>query len=284
LKLARYREDDQVRWGAIDAEAETVRRLRGSFAEWAPRITVDGPAAAEFAAEPVPIAGVQLLAPLEPTAEITGTGVNYPEWTIPFEGADSPFYFRAQSAICGPDDELRYPALIQSQTQCRFCYEIELVGVFGAPVSDRKQGTRSLLGYTVGNDGCLRAQRPGFLGMDLVGSKDGFRGSSVGPWITTLDELGGTGQPELEMEMRINGVVTQRGNTGDMNSGMDELIRELSWRMEVGPGDILYTGTCGYVGIPDGFWEPGDNGEAEIEGIGVLRNTIESRDPYAAAA
>ena len=55
------------------------------------------------------------------------------------------------------------------------------------------------------------------------------------------------------------------------------LIAEWSAGMTLFPGDILLTGTPSGVGIgrkPPEFLKPGDIVEAEIEGIGVLRNTV----------
>jgi 2-keto-4-pentenoate hydratase/2-oxohepta-3-ene-1,7-dioic acid hydratase in catechol pathway len=56
---------------------------------------------------------------------------------------------------------------------------------------------------------------------------------------------------------------------------MDELLNYVDARVQLRPGDLVFTGsTCG-VGLEDGrFLQPGDLVEAEIEGIGVLRNRV----------
>jgi 2-keto-4-pentenoate hydratase/2-oxohepta-3-ene-1,7-dioic acid hydratase in catechol pathway len=272
LKLARYQHEAGEHWGAVDVRAGTIQRIAGPFEEWAPKVTAHSAQAVSFAAAPVPLAQVKLLAPLIATSEITGTGINYPSWNLPPEGSDSPFYLRTHSCMVGPEATIEFPQLIALQPLVEFCYEIELVAVMGDSIKDPKHGTRDVLGYTVGNDGCLRHQRPNYLGMDLIASKCGYHGSSLGPWIVTKDELGGEGQIDLEMIMRINGVVTQKGHTSKMNWSIDRLIYELYLRMDLKCGDLLFTGTPGYVGVPDGIYAPGDVLEAEISGIGILRN------------
>jgi 2-keto-4-pentenoate hydratase/2-oxohepta-3-ene-1,7-dioic acid hydratase in catechol pathway len=197
---------------------------------------------------------------------------------------DSPFYYKAHASMIGPDDEIRFALLEAYQPGSRLCYELELVVVMGRPIGDRKHAYRDVLGYTVGNDSCIRGMRPNFFGMDLPGSKCAYHASSIGPWITTKDELGGENQPDLEMTMRVNGTVTQHDRTGVMNWPVDKLVAECDIRSRLGPGDLLFTGTCGFIGIPDGFYEPGDVMEAEIEGIGVLRNVVEAENPFSSAS
>ena len=66
-----------------------------------------------------------------------------------------------------------------------------------------------------------------------------------------------------------------KGNSRQMIFGIDELLNFVDARIELRPSDLVFTGsTCG-VGLEDGrFLKPGDVVEAEIERIGVLRNTI----------
>jgi 2-keto-4-pentenoate hydratase/2-oxohepta-3-ene-1,7-dioic acid hydratase in catechol pathway len=291
MKLARYRQDTgdgTARWGVVDPTAGTIRPIVGEFDAWAPALTEalatgDGSGVLTLEDTELPLAGVRLLAPMTQTSEITGSGVNYPNWVIPYEGMDSPFYYKAYASMIGPDDEIRFPLLEAYQPGCRLCYEIELVVVLGAPL-DRANAYRSVLGYTVGNDSCIRGMRPNFYGMDLPGSKCCYHASSIGPWITTRDEVGGEAQPDLELTMRINGTVTQHDRTSVMNWPVDKLLVECDIRSRLSAGDLLYTGTCGFIGIPDGFYEAGDTVEAEIEGIGVLRNVVEQENPFSTAS
>jgi 2-keto-4-pentenoate hydratase/2-oxohepta-3-ene-1,7-dioic acid hydratase in catechol pathway len=275
MKLVHYIESGTRLWGELDLAAETVRPFAEPFETWAPAVTAAGRDGVSFAGPAVPLASVKLLAPLHETAEILGTGVNYATHGLPRHGADVPFYMRPHSAIANPEETIFFPDIIKIQPKGRFSYEIELCVIMGREVTDPDHGIRDVLGYTVGNDGRLVFQRPNFIGMDMTGSKCGHRGSSIGPWIVTKDEISGDTQPDIEMTMRINGVVTQNARTSAMNKDVSALIYELDDRIGLKAGDVIYTGTPGYIGMDTGYYTPGDLIEAEIEGIGTLRNYME---------
>lgn len=275
MKIAHYLDDGVSLWGELDLEANSVRPFEGRFEQWAPAVTEAGRAGVDFAGAAVSLDSVKLLAPVHETAEILGTGVNYATHGLPRHGADVPFYMRPHSAIANPGEDLVFPDIIKIQPKCRFSYEIELCVVMGREVGDPDHGIRDVLGYAVGNDGRLVFQRPNYIGMDMTGSKCGHKGSSVGPWIVTKDEISGDAQPDIEMTMRINGVITQQARTRAMNKDISALIYELDDRIGLKAGDIIYTGTPGYIGIDTGFYTPGDLIEAEIEKIGTLRNRME---------
>jgi 2-keto-4-pentenoate hydratase/2-oxohepta-3-ene-1,7-dioic acid hydratase in catechol pathway len=87
--------------------------------------------------------------------------------------------------------------------------------------------------------------------------------------------LGGPGQPEVDIAMRVNGEVRQLDNTRNMIFKVDELLNFIDLRIALRPGDLIFTGTPAGVGLEDGrFLLPGDRLESEIERIGILRNTI----------
>ena len=77
---------------------------------------------------------------------------------------------------------------------------------------------------------------------------------------------------------RIADTVRQTGDTEDMIFSIPRLIAYASTIFTLVPGDVIVTGTPGGVGWskkPPRFMVPGDVVEVEIEGIGILRNTIE---------
>jgi 2-keto-4-pentenoate hydratase/2-oxohepta-3-ene-1,7-dioic acid hydratase in catechol pathway len=108
-----------------------------------------------------------------------------------------------------------------------------------------------------------------------------FKGKSLdtfapmGPWIVHR-----TAVPDpqaLRLTMRINGEVRQNSTTANMIFTVAQLIAVLSAGMTLEPGDILATGTPEGVGMgmkPPKWLQVGDEMEAEIEGIGVLRNRV----------
>lgn len=59
---------------------------------------------------------------------------------------------------------------------------------------------------------------------------------------------------------------------------LPELISCVNERVELRCGDLLFAGTTAGVGRKDGrFLQPGEVAETEIEGIGLLRNTVGER-------
>ena len=101
-----------------------------------------------------------------------------------------------------------------------------------------------------------------------------FRSKSIdtfcplGPWIATRDEIKNINN--LKLELRVNGVVKQKDSTKTFIFKIPEMIEYITKYLTLFPGDVISTGT------PDGIQplKPGDVMEAEIEGIGILRNKI----------
>jgi 2-keto-4-pentenoate hydratase/2-oxohepta-3-ene-1,7-dioic acid hydratase in catechol pathway len=94
--------------------------------------------------------------------------------------------------------------------------------------------------------------------------------------MVTADEI--TDPMNLNIEMRLNGVVMQKANTSQMIHSIEATIEYITEWMPLQPGDVIATGTMGGVGFartPPIFMKPGDIAEIEIEKIGILRNHIE---------
>jgi fumarylacetoacetate (FAA) hydrolase len=93
--------------------------------------------------------------------------------------------------------------------------------------------------------------------------------------VVTRDE---PGDLRLEMVARVNGEERSRGNLGDMYHSWDAILERASANTRLVPGDVIGSWTVGTGCIlehGDGRWlQPGDVVELEVEGIGVLRNTI----------
>ncbi|MBK7393276.1 MAG: fumarylacetoacetate hydrolase family protein [Chloracidobacterium sp.] len=120
-----------------------------------------------------------------------------------------------------------------------------------------------LLGYTCLNDVTARDIQRKDVQFTRGKSFDTF--CPIGPHIET--ELYVT---DLAVTVRVNGEVRQSGRTSQMVFPIDFLIRYISNMMTLNAGDIIATGT------PSGVskMNPGDVCEVEIEGIGVLKNTV----------
>ncbi|MCL2657112.1 MAG: fumarylacetoacetate hydrolase family protein [Betaproteobacteria bacterium] len=98
---------------------------------------------------------------------------------------------------------------------------------------------------------------------------------AFGPWLVTTDEL--PPDSDLSLVTRLNGVEMQRTTTSLMTFGIPKLISFISTFATLEPGDVIVTGTAGGVGLrrdPQVFMKHGDEVEVEIDGIGVLRNSV----------
>jgi fumarylacetoacetate (FAA) hydrolase len=180
-----------------------------------------------------------------------------PEWyRIPV------FYFSNPAAVLGPEDEVAFPP-----ESSAWDYELEAAVVVG--------GDGAIAGFTVLNDWSARDLQKMEMAVGLGPAKGKDFGTSLGPVLVTPDELGDLG---LEMVARVNGEERSRGNLGDMHWSWDDLVAHAGRNTRLQAGDVLGSGTVGTGCIlehGDGRWlQSGDVVELEIEGIGVLRNTV----------
>jgi acylpyruvate hydrolase len=96
----------------------------------------------------------------------------------------------------------------------------------------------------------------------------------MGPVVVTPDEVDVN---NLDLELRLNGKVMQKGNTRNMIFDVPFIIEFVSHCFPLEPADIIATGTPAGVGVfrnPPVFLKSGDTIEAEINGIGILRNSV----------
>jgi len=274
MKIARIETVDGNRcWALVDPEAGTARRLQGGFREWASSAAL-GNMDLPLEAATLQLSQVRLLAPIEPGARILAVGMNYLAHLTHLGVKEAPAhtigFIKPDSGVLDPDSEIRYPV-----TTAQLDFEIEMVAVVAREFGDEPQASACLLGYTIGNDISARDAGKQLGVMDLFGQKALDGTAPIGPWVTTLDEFGGAGQPEVDITMRINGEVRQHDNTRNMIFKIDEILNYVDIRIALRPGDILFTGTTCGVAFQDGrYLQPGDRLESEIERIGVLRNTI----------
>ena len=96
-----------------------------------------------------------------------------------------------------------------------------------------------------------------------------------GPWITTADEIQNV--ENLKLTTKINGELRQNSSTDKMFIKIPEIISKISKVMTLEKGDVIATGTPAGVALNNPnveFLKDGDIVEMEIEGLGVLNNTI----------
>ena len=278
MKIARIEDrEGKQSWAALDDEAQSLRRIMAPFDEWAGAFHERGPAALHLASRSESLAEVRLLAPVAERARIFGVGLNYLTHLTRLGRTKPPphtiGYIKPQSAIVGPGDKIAYPAVTN-----QLDFELELVAVVALPLGDEAQASACLLGYTIGNDISARDAGKKLGVLDVFTQKALDRTAPIGPWITTLDEFGGAGQPHVDMVLRVNGEERQRDNTASMLFPMDEILNFVDARIALRSGDLIFTGSTAGVGLEDGrFLQPGDLLEGTIECIGTLSNRIDDR-------
>ena len=182
---------------------------------------------------------------------------------VPDEWYELPvFYFSNPAAIYGPEDEIPYPAGSE-----QLDYELEVAVVIGA---DQQIG-----GFTVMNDWSARDLQRKEMRVGLGPAKGKDFATSLGPVLVTPDELGDL---RLEMVARVNGEERSRGNLADIYHSWEAILACAAENTRLLPGDVLGSGTVGSGCIlehgDDRWLQPGDVVELEVEGIGVLRNTV----------
>jgi 2-keto-4-pentenoate hydratase/2-oxohepta-3-ene-1,7-dioic acid hydratase in catechol pathway len=208
------------------------------------------------------LAEVQLFAPIpRPHKNIMCLGWNYAEHekeTAALRGRASAipeapvFFTKAPTTVNGPYGNIIIDPAVSEEVD----WEVELGVIIGKTGKNiREEDALSyIFGYTVINDVTAR---------DLQSRhKQFFKGKSIdgycpmGPWIVTADEI--ADPQSLMLYLRVNGVTKQEASTSSMIFSVRQIIAVLSAGLTLEPGDI----------------KAGDVVEAEVEGIGMLRNAV----------
>lgn len=121
-----------------------------------------------------------------------------------------------------------------------------------------------IAGYTIGNDYGLHDFRDTDAG-SMLRVKGSDTLSPLGPGLVS-----GWDFRDKRIRTMVNGVVAQDGNTSDMEWDMYYLVADLARTITLLPGDVILSGT------PAGSRpvQPGDVVTVEVDGLGVLSNTI----------
>ncbi|GGQ24931.1 2-keto-4-pentenoate hydratase/2-oxohepta-3-ene-1,7-dioic acid hydratase in catechol pathway [Actinomadura coerulea] len=186
-------------------------------------------------------------------------------------------FFQNVDAIIGPDDPIVYPEHLTKELD----YELELAVIIGKPGKffGPDEALEHIAGFTVFNDITARdIQRREMESGVFSFSKAIDTFCPIGPWIVTADEI--EDMQNLAMELRVNGDVRQTGHTKQMRVSIPHLVAYHSPQI-FSAGDIITTGTVSGVAAVqpnpfDFYLRPGDVVEAEIEGVGTLRNPVVS--------
>ncbi len=246
-KYVRYAHLGQTSYGVL--EGETVHELDGdlfgSHRRTGRRWSLEA---------------VRLLAPCKPS-KVIAVGLNFKSHLGGAEPAEYPgLFLKLPTSIVGPD-----AGIVMTADASDLHYEAELVVVIGKRAKNVPEAEASdyVFGVTAGNDVSERAWQDADLQWFRAKASDTY--GPMGPVIAV-----GLDHGDLAIESRVNGEVRQKGRTSDLLFDVETIVSYVSRYVTLLPGDVIFMGTPGRTRA----MKPGDVVEVEVEGVGILRNTV----------
>jgi len=280
MKLVTFSDADGRRIGVVSgegvvdlsrADSELPRDMIGLINAW-PRAHAAVERAAKRAAD-FPLKSVKLHAPVPRPGKIPAIGLNYADH-IAESGAKTPehqiWFCKMPSAVTGPFDPIQLP-----KVSTALDYEAELVVIVGRGGRHigKAQAKDAVFGYCAGNDVTVRDWQ--FKTPQWMLGKSFDTHAPFGPWIVTADEAG---DPHaLGIRAFVNGEKRQDSNTKHLVFNVYDQIEHLSQAMTLEPGDAIFTGTPGGVGVamkPPSWLKAGDVVRIEIDRIGAIEASV----------
>ena len=203
-----------------------------------------------------------------------GIGLNYSdhaEETGMKPPSEPIIFLKANSCISGPDDDVIIP-----KNSKKSDWEIELGLIIGkkAQYIPEDKSFEHIFGYCIVNDVSEREFQ-----IERSGQWDKGKGCDtfgpIGPYLVTKDEIKNI--QDLNLELKLNGNIMQKGNTNKMIFGVKHIVSYLSQFITLNPGDIITTGTPPGVGMamrPPKFLEAGDEMILNIDNLGIQRQKV----------
>jgi ureidoglycolate lyase len=195
-------------------------------------------------------------------------GLNYSEhaaetnMAVP---AEPVLFMKANSAICGANDDVQIP-----RGSTKTDWEVELGVIIGerAKYVSEDDALDYVAGYCTVHDVSEREFQMERCGQWTKGkSCDTF--GPIGPWLVTKDEV--SDPQNLGLWLEVDGHRYQNGNTQTMIFGVKKLVSYLSQFMSLWPGDVISTGTPSGVGLslkPSSFLRAGQVVRLGVDGLG----------------
>ncbi len=209
---------------------------------------------------------VSVSVPVSPS-KIVCVGLNYTDHAkeLGMELPEEPIIFiKPPSAVIGHLDPIIYP---KYSTQVDYEAELGIVISNEAHHVRYENAAEYIGGYTVINDVTARDKQKKDIQWTRAKSFDTF--APIGPCIETeLDPM------NQKISLKLNNLLKQSSNTKNMIFDVYELVEFISNVMTLKPGDIIATGTPPGVGP----MKVGDIVEAEVGGIGVLKNFLKHQN------
>jgi 2-keto-4-pentenoate hydratase/2-oxohepta-3-ene-1,7-dioic acid hydratase in catechol pathway len=224
---------------------------------------------------------ITYLPPIPAPEKIICIGVNYPDRNAEYkDGSDAPKYpsmfMRTPRSFVGHN-----ASLVRPRASTQLDYEGEVTIVIGKAGRHIKQS--DALGHvaalTLCNEGTIRdwVRHAKF---NVTQGKNFDSTGSLGPWIVPYTKE--SQLADIRLTTRVNGETRQDDRTSRLIFGIPYLLNYISTFTTLVPGDVIVTGTPTGAGArfdPPRYLKPGDVIEVEVDGIGVLRNTVADETP-----
>lgn len=261
MKIARFEADGEISFGILDPAED------GNGIELVELVGDPIVAGYDTTGKRFRFEDVRLLAPVIPRSKIVCVGKNYADHIEEMKGVtggDAPkeplLFLKPNTSVIGPGGTIVRPAISD-----RVEHEGELAMVIGAIAKDvpEDRALEYVFGFTCANDVSARDIQ--------IADGQWTRGKGfdtfcpLGPVIETDPDLS-----DARVTTRVNGETRQDGKTSQLIFSLARIVAHASQAFTLLPGDVILTGTPAGVGL----LEAGDVVEVEVEGIGILRNTV----------
>ena len=195
------------------------------------------------------------------------------------------FYFSNVSEIRGPDEPVWAP-----DASKELDFELELCALIDTPVKDlvASRGEEAIGGYMLMNDWSARDLQRDETAVRLGPAKGKDFATTIGPWLTTPDELAdvraGKGY-ELPATATVNDTVIGQGRWSDIHYSFGEMVERACADVRLVPGDLIGSGTVGSCCLLESredsglgrYLQAGDRVSLHVDRLGELNTQIVGR-------
>ena len=253
INVARFDDAGTPRWGlVVGSQIQTLALDASSTAQF---MESGIEVARQAAANPAPdraLSDVRLLCPVTADRQLIAQGLNYsshlreigiPSGKLPF----NTLFRKASSCMAPADTDVVRPAHVRLLD-----YEVEIGLVMRKAITGPVTVTPANLADYVGalvlhNDVSARdVQLP---------QTQFYKGKSyrtfgpTGPWLTLVDAADLARLEEIAVRLEVNGQLRQQGLAAELSYKPAETLTEISGLQDLGPGDLIVTGTPGGTAV-----------------------------------
>ena len=217
------------------------------------------------------------LIPIPNPGKILCIGVNFPDRNEEYKdgqaAATKPSLFiRFASSFTGHEQPLVRPP---ESEQLDYEGEIAIVIGKGGRRITRDDAYHHISALTLCNEGTIRdwVRHAKF---NVTQGKNWDDSGAMGPWLVAFTDPAQL--DDVSLETRVNGEIRQQDRTSRMIYDFRYIVSYVSTFTTLESGDVIVCGTPTGAGArfePPIWLVPGDVVEIEVEGIGILRNTVE---------